>query len=78
MRGAGHVACMKGRGELHTEFWEAKPEGKRPLGRPRHRWEDNIQMELQELDLGGGAQTGLNWLRIGAGGGGTCKRRNEP
>ena len=43
---------MKGRRELHTEFWE-KPEGKRPLGRPRHRWEDNIQMELQELDGGG-------------------------
>ena len=29
-----------------------KPEGKRPLGRPRHRWEDNIRMDLQELGLG--------------------------
>jgi len=29
-----------------------KPEGKRPLGRPRHRWEDNLKMELQEV--GGG------------------------
>jgi hypothetical protein len=38
-----------------------KPEGKRPLGRPRHRWEDNIKMDLQG--------TGWSWLRIGIGGG---------
>ena len=31
-----------------------KPEGKRPLGRPRHRWEDNIKMDLQEVERGGG------------------------
>ena len=30
-----------------------KPEGKRPLGRPRHRWEDNINMNLQEVGCGG-------------------------
>ena len=30
-----------------------KPEGKRPLGRPRHRWEDNIKMDLQEEGSGG-------------------------
>jgi hypothetical protein len=30
-----------------------KPEGKRPLGRPRHRWEDNIKMDLQEVRCGG-------------------------
>jgi len=41
-----------------------KPEGKRPLGRPRRRWEDNIKMDLQEV---GG--TGWSWLRIGTGGG---------
>ena len=40
-----------------------KPKGKRPLGRPRHRWEDNIKMDLQEV--GWGAWTGLIWLRIG-------------
>jgi hypothetical protein len=34
-----------------------KPEGKRPLGRPRSRWVDNIKMELRD--------TGLSWLRIG-------------
>jgi hypothetical protein len=43
-----------------------KPEGKRPLGRPWHRWEDNIQMDLREV--GCGAWTGLMWLRIGTGG----------
>jgi len=31
-----------------------KPEGKRPLGRPRRRWEDNIMMDLQEVGWGGG------------------------
>jgi hypothetical protein len=41
-------------------------EGRRPLGRPRHRWEDNITMDLQEV--GWGAWTGLSWLRIGTGG----------
>jgi hypothetical protein len=30
-----------------------KPEGKRPLGRPRHRWEDNIKMDLREMGWGG-------------------------
>jgi len=30
-----------------------KPEGKSPLGRPRHRWEDNIKMDLQEVGCGG-------------------------
>jgi len=44
-----------------------KPEGKRPLGRPRHRWEDIIEMDLQEV--GCGVLTGLIWLRIGTGGG---------
>ena len=32
-----------------------KPEGKRPLGSPRHRWEDNIKMDLQEVGGGRGA-----------------------
>jgi hypothetical protein len=37
-----------------------KPEGKRPLGRPRSRWEDNIRMGLREMGW-----TGFTWLRIG-------------
>jgi hypothetical protein len=44
-----------------------RPEGRRQLGRPRRRWED-ITMDLQEVGWGG-AWTGLNWLRIGTGGG---------
>jgi hypothetical protein len=43
-----------------------KHEGKRPLGRPRRRWEDNIK-DLQEVD--GGELTGFIWLKIGTGGG---------
>jgi hypothetical protein len=44
-----------------------RPEGRRPLRRPRRRWEDNIKIDLQ--DVGWGAWTGLIWLRIGIGGG---------
>ena len=43
-----------------------KPKGKRPLGRPRRRWEDNIKIDFQEV---GGVGTGWSWLRIGKGGG---------
>jgi hypothetical protein len=45
-----------------------KPEGTRPLGRPRRRWENNIKMDLWEVGWGGGAWTGSIWLRIGTGG----------
>jgi hypothetical protein len=44
-----------------------KPKGKRPLGSPRCRWEDNIKMGLQEVEWR--AWTELIWLRIGTGGG---------
>ena len=44
-----------------------KPEGKRPLGRPGRRWQDNIKLDLQEVELG--AWTGSSWLRIRTGGG---------
>jgi hypothetical protein len=37
-----------------------KPEGKRPLGRPRRRWEDNIKMDLQEV----GIWNGLSWRAL--------------
>ena len=36
-----------------------KPEGKRPLGRSRHRWEDNIKMDLQEVGYGG-----MGWIQL--------------
>ena len=44
-----------------------KPERKRPLGRPRSRWEDNIKMDLHEV--GCGVWSGSSWHRIGTGGG---------
>jgi hypothetical protein len=45
MRWAGHVALMGEDGGVHRVL-VGKPEGKRPLGRPRRRWEDNIKMDL--------------------------------
>jgi hypothetical protein len=36
-----------------------KPEGKRPLGRPRHRWVDNIKMDLRQSEWGG-----MNWIYL--------------
>ena len=54
--------------QLCTRFWMGKPEGKRPLGRPRRRWEDNIKMDLEEVGRGCGG-TGWSWLRIGTGSG---------
>ena len=47
-----------------------KPEGKRPLGRPRRRWEDNIKMDLQEVGLDG---VGSGWGQMA----GTCEYGNE-
>jgi len=67
MRWAGHVAYLR---ERRGVYWllVGKPEGKIPLGRPRHRWEDDIKIDLQKVGWGG-AGTGLIWLRIGTGGG---------
>jgi hypothetical protein len=53
MRWAGHVARM-GQGRVVHRVLVGKPEGKRPLGRPRRRWEDNIKMDLQEVRGGCG------------------------
>jgi hypothetical protein len=63
MRWGGHVACMgEGRGAYRVLV--GKPKGKRPLGRPRHRWEDNIKMDFKEIGIMG--KTGFSWLRIGS------------
>ena len=64
MRWAGHAASMGERRGAYRVL-VGNPEGRRPLGRPRHRWEDNIKMDLQEV----GAWTGSSWLRIGKSGG---------
>jgi hypothetical protein len=52
MRWMGHVAYMgEGRGVYRVLV--GRPDGKRPLGRPRHRWEDNIKMDLREIGING-------------------------
>jgi hypothetical protein len=57
MRWAGHVACMgEGRGAYRVLV--GRPDGRRPLGRPRCRWEENIKMDLQEVGWGGG----MDWI----------------
>jgi hypothetical protein len=58
MRWAGHVARIGERRGAYR-ILVGRPEGRRPLGRPRFRWEDNIKMDLEEV----------GWLRIGTGGG---------
>jgi hypothetical protein len=58
MRWAGHVARMwEGRGVYRVLV--GKPESKRPLGRPRRRWEDNIKLDLREIEI-----DGTNWIRL--------------
>jgi hypothetical protein len=62
----GYVVCMgEGRGVYMVLV--GKPKGKRPLVRPRCRWENNIKEDLQEV--GCGVWTGLSWIRKGKGGG---------
>jgi len=65
MRWAGHVPRMGEERGVYM-FLVGKPERKRPLGRPRRRWVDNIRMDLQEVDVG--IWTGLGWPRIETGG----------
>jgi hypothetical protein len=63
MRWTGHIARVwEGKGVYRVLV--EKPDGKRPLGRPRRRWEDNIKAAVQV-----GVWTGLSWLRIETGGG---------
>ena len=67
MRWAGHVARMGERRGVYRGL-VGKSEGKRPLWRPKRRWEDNIKMDIQEVRWGG-VWTGSSLLRIGTGGG---------
>ena len=57
IRLAGHVACMGDRRGVYKvmvhKVLVGKPEGKRPLGKPRRRWEDNTKMDLQAVGCGG-------------------------
>jgi hypothetical protein len=68
---AGYVARIgEGRGVYRVLV--GRPEGKRPLGRPRHRWEDNIKMDLKEVGI-----DGANWIHLGPVAG-FCEHGNEP
>jgi hypothetical protein len=69
MRWAWHVTRMGERRGVYRVL-VGKPEGKRPLGKYKRRWEDNIKMDFQEVGLG--VWTGSSWLRIGTGGGHVC------
>jgi hypothetical protein len=53
MKWAGHVARMAEGRNLYG-ILVGKPEGKRPLGRPKRRWEDGIKMDFSEIGWGGG------------------------
>jgi hypothetical protein len=66
IRWAGHVTLMRERRGAYRILL-GKLEGRRPLGRPRRRWENNIEMDSQDVVLG--ARTGLTTLWIGPGGG---------
>ena len=58
MRWARHVARMGERKGVYLVL-VGKPEGYRPLGRPRRRWEDNIKMDLREVGCGG-----MDWIEM--------------
>jgi len=66
MRWAGQVARVEERRGVYR-ILVGKPEGKRPLGRPRSRWKDNTKMDLQEV--GCGEWSGSRWLRMWTRGG---------
>ena len=58
MRWAGHVARMGERRGVHMVL-VGKPEGRRPLGRPRRRWKDNIKMDLQKVEC-----EDIDWIEL--------------
>ena len=61
LRWAGHVARME-EGRRAFKILTGKPTGKRHLGRPRRRWEDNIRIDLEEIVI-----NAWNWVEFGSG-----------
>jgi hypothetical protein len=55
----GGTCGTHGGGERCLQVLVGRPEGKRPLGRPRSRWEDNIKMDLREIGI-----DGTNWIHL--------------
>jgi hypothetical protein len=66
MRWAGTVACVGEERKVYKVL-VGKSEGRRPLGRPRRRWEDGVRMDLREIGLG--VWIVFDWLMTGTGGG---------
>jgi hypothetical protein len=64
MRWAEHVARVGEEGKVYKVL-VGNPEGKRPLVRPRRKWENGVRMDLREIGWG----IGFDWLRIETGGG---------
>jgi hypothetical protein len=58
MKWTGHVVSMEAK-KIAQRILVGKPEGKRPLGRSRHRWEDNIKMDLREIGW-----RDMNWIDL--------------
>jgi len=58
MRWAGHLERTGERRGVYR-ILVARPEGRKPLGRPRRIWEDNVKMDLQEAGCGG-----MNWIKL--------------
>jgi hypothetical protein len=58
LRWAGHIACM-GEKTGAYRILVGRPEGRRPLGRPRLKWEDNIKMDVQGVGCGG-----MDWIEL--------------
>jgi hypothetical protein len=58
MRFAGHVARIRRKRDGYSAL-VGNPQGKRPLGRPRHKWEDNIKKDLREIGRGG-----MGWIDL--------------
>jgi hypothetical protein len=65
MRSVVHVTSTKKKRSVGRVWW-GNLRGKRPIGRPRRKWEDNIKIDLQEVECG--VWTGSFWHRVGTGG----------
>jgi hypothetical protein len=68
--------ALMGKGRGVYRILVGRPGGKRPLGRPRHRWEGNIKLDLKELGI-----NGANWIQLAQDRGpvaGFCEHGNEP
>jgi hypothetical protein len=55
----GWTCGRQGEGRGVYRVLVGRPEGKRPLGKPRRRWEDNIKMDLREIQI-----DGANWIQL--------------